>query len=59
MHWCHMDYYDDVFISFLDKDSVPYILSIFIGGRKTLGLNLKHFKLFFKDERRSYGLVTT
>jgi len=51
-----MDYFDDVSISFLDKDS---ILSTFsMEGKKTLGLNLKYFKLCSGDEQRSYGLGT-
>jgi len=35
-----MDYFDDVFISFLDKDSILYTFSL--EGQKTLGLNLKY-----------------
>jgi len=38
-----MDYFDDVFISFLDKDSIPYTFSM--EGHKTLGVTLKYLKL--------------
>jgi len=38
-----MDYFDDVFISFLDKDRIPYTFSM--EGQKTRGLNLKYLKL--------------
>jgi len=48
---CHID---DVFISFLGKDSIQYR-----HGEKALGLNLKYLKLCSEDERRSYGLGTT
>jgi len=44
-----MDYFDDVFLTFLEKDSIPRI-------QKTLRLNLKYLKLCSEDERRSYGL---
>jgi len=52
-----MDYFDDVFISFLDKDSIPY-QSFAMEGQKTLGQNVKYLMLS-EDERRSYGLGTT
>jgi len=52
-----MDYFDDVFISFLEKDSIPNIFSM--EGQKTLGLNLKYLKLCSEGELRSYGLGTT
>jgi len=51
-----MDYIDDVFISFLDKDSTHTLL---MEGQKALGLNIKYLKLCSEDERRSYGLGTT
>jgi len=52
-----MDYFDDVFISFLDKDSILYTL--LMEGQKPLGLNLKYLKLCSEDEQRPYGLGTT
>jgi len=52
-----MDYFDDVFITFMDKDSIPYTFSV--EGPKALRLNLKYLKRCSEDERRSYGLVTT
>jgi len=52
-----MGYFDDVFISFLDKDSIPYTFSK--EEQKTLGLNLKYLKLCSEDERRFYWLGTT
>jgi len=47
-----MDYFDEVFISFLDKDSLPYTFSI--EGPKTLRLNLKYLKLAWNDMRVSH-----
>jgi len=42
------DYFDDVFISFLDKDSTPYT---HVQWRDRL--SLKYLKLCSEDERRS------
>jgi len=47
----NIDYFDDVFISFLDKDSTIHTFSI--EGEKALGLNLKCHKLCFENEQRS------
>jgi len=52
-----MDHFDDVFITFLDKDSIPYTFST--EGQKALRLNLKYLKLCSEDEQRSYGLEKT
>jgi len=38
--------YFDVFISFLDKDSIPYTFSM--EGQKTLRLNLKYLEFILK-----------
>jgi len=40
-----MDYSDDVFKTFLDKDSIPYVHTFSMEGQKTLRLNLKYLKL--------------
>jgi len=47
-----LNYFDDVFIFFLDKDSILYTFSK--ERQKTLGLNLKYLKTVL-----SYGLGTT
>jgi len=47
---------DDVFFSFLDKDS---ILFFSMEEQKALELNLKYLKLCSEDELRSYRLGTT
>jgi len=49
-----MDYFDDVFISFLEKYCTYCICSM--ERQKALGLDLKYLKLCSKDERRSYWL---
>jgi len=54
-----MDNFDDVFISFLDKDSIPCMYTFSMEGQKALWLNLKYLKLCSEDELRSYGLGTT
>jgi len=46
-----MDNFDDVCISFQDKDSISYTFSM--EGQKALGLNIKYLKLC-EDEQRSY-----
>jgi len=43
-----MDYFDDVFISFLDKDSIH---TFSMEGQKALGLNVKYLKLCSENER--------
>jgi len=48
-----MDYFDDVFISFLDKDSILYTFSM--EGQKTLGLNLKYLILCSEDVLRAWN----
>jgi len=40
-----MDYFDDVFTSFLDKDSSYTAHTFSMEGQKVLGLNLKYIKL--------------
>jgi len=47
-----LNYFDDVFIFVLDKDSILYTFSK--ERQKTLGINLKYLKTVL-----SYGLGTT
>ncbi len=47
-HWCHMDYFNDVLTTFLGLERV----SCAVYGEKYLNL-------CSKNERRSYGFVTT
>jgi len=44
-HWCHIDYVDDVIISFLDKDRIPYTFSM-EGQLVSLFIFGTQFKMF-------------
>jgi len=48
-----MDYFDDVFISFLDKDSSYTMYTFSMEGQKTLRLHLKYLKLCSGDDLTS------
>jgi len=52
-----MGYFDGVFISFLDKDSIPCTFPM--EGQKALGLNLKYLKLCSEDERHEKESLIT
>ncbi len=53
-HWWQMDYFDDVFHSFLDLDSVIY-LAVDGDSHKPPGSHPKYLKLCSEDEQSFYG----
>ncbi len=57
-HWWQMDYFEDVFYTFLCLDSVIYLA---VNGTDTSfpGFHPKYLKLCFEDERSFYGFGTT
>jgi hypothetical protein len=56
-HWGHMDYFNDVFTTFLGLESGNNIAVT--GGQKGLRFHKKYLHLCSKNERRSYWFGTT
>ncbi len=49
-HWCHMDYFNNVFITFLGLECGSWV------AQKALGFYQKYLNLCSNDEWSSYGL---
>ncbi len=56
-HWCHMDYFNDVFATFLSLDRGR--LCCLSEGQRALGIHQKYLNLCFEDERSFYRFGTT
>ncbi len=57
IHWCHMDYFNDVLTTLLGLERVSCV-AVYMQGQKALGFHQKYLKCS-EDERRSYGFGTT
>ncbi len=57
-HWCLMDYFNNVLISFHGCRTVVVVL-LSMEGQKALGFHQKYLNLCSKNERWSYSLGTT
>ncbi len=55
--WCHMDYFTDLFTTFLNLDRV-WTLAVYAGSESSQ-VPSKYLNLCSEDERRSYGFETT
>ncbi len=56
-HWCQMDYFNDVFTTFLGLEPVSCIAVY--GGSESSRISSKYLNLCSVDELRSYGFGTT
>ncbi len=57
-HWCHMDYFNGVFTTFLGLECGNSV-AVYMQGQKALGFHKKYLNLCSEDERRCYGFGTT